>query len=544
MAVGQATAPRSARATDFVRLKLRLVGNGMRGQGWRIAMFVIGLCFGVGGAVTGFGLFAASAADGSHHVGLLVAAFVATGVTFGWLLMPLLFFGVDETVDPARFALLPIPRRTLLRGMLAAAFVGIPAVATGVALLGLVLGGALRGGLPAAGVALAGGAIALLFCVAGSRALTSAFASMLRSRRVRDLAAILLALLASSIAPLQLAITGLLRSGDVDQAVRFARVLAWTPLAAPYVAHIDAAEGHWGTALARLAIGLGSAALMLLWWSKTIESAMIGTVSGGRSALGGATTNVVDTLFPKALRSFPRNRFTALVAREWRYWWRDPRRRASLISLTIAGVVLPVALRAGDTTGGPRTPLPLAVAFSAILASMVLSNQFGTDGTAYALHLLVGVPGRIELRARAVALTLLMAPILTTAVVVVGILTGARAELPAAAGTVAAGLGVSAGASALVSVLAPYSFPNSTNPFAVSGNTAGLRGLLALVGSLAALVLVAPVLVLAMLVDAGVVVLAAGVAWGAGGLLLGTHLAGDILDRRGPEILVAITPRR
>ena len=26
--------------------------------------------------------------------------------------------------------------------------------------------------------------------------------------------------------------------------------------------------------------------------------------------------------------------------------------------------------------------------------------------------------------------------------------------------------------------------------------------------------------------------------------LLGTYIAGDILDRRGPEILVAVTPRR
>ena len=48
----------------------------------------------------------------------------------GWLLLPLVFFGVDETLDPARFALLPLRRRTLVTGMLAAALVGVPAVAT------------------------------------------------------------------------------------------------------------------------------------------------------------------------------------------------------------------------------------------------------------------------------------------------------------------------------------------------------------------------------------------------------------------------------
>jgi ABC-2 type transport system permease protein len=112
---------------------------------------------------------------------------------------------------------------------------------------------------------------------------------------------------------------------------------------------------------------------------------------------------------------------------------------------------------------------------------------------------------------------------------------------------VAAGLGVSAGVSALLSVLAPYAFPDSTNPFAVGGGTGGLRGLFAMAGSLATLLLLAPLLLFAVFTHgpaAGLAVLAAGVAWGVAGLLIGTHIAGGILDRRGPEILVAVTPRR
>ena len=42
----------------------------------------------------------------------------------------------------------------------------------------------------------------------------------------------------------------------------------------------------------------------------------------------------------------------------------------------------------------------------------------------------------------------------------------------------------------------------------------------------------------------GWTVLAVGTGWGVGGMLLGTYIAGDILDRRGPEILAAVTPRR
>ena len=45
----------------------------------------------------------------------------------GWLFLPLVFFGVDESLDPARFALLPLRRRTLIAGLLTAALIGVPA---------------------------------------------------------------------------------------------------------------------------------------------------------------------------------------------------------------------------------------------------------------------------------------------------------------------------------------------------------------------------------------------------------------------------------
>lgn len=554
-----AVAARGPRAVNFVRLKLRLTRNGVRGQTWRIVLFIVGVGTGLSAAIGGFALFTAAGVAGGD-AGLVMAAFAGAGLTLAWLLMPLLFFGVDETIDPARFALLPVPRGTLLRGMVAAACVSIPAVATAVALLGLVLGAAVHGGaamhggaaahggnVGAALAAAVGAALGLLTCVVGSRALTSAFASMLRSRRVRDLAAILLAVLASSVAPLQLAVSSLVEHSDLDRAVRIARVLAWTPLAAPYTAYLDVADGRPGTALARLALGLVTLVGLTAWWWSTLESAMIGVASGSRSGRAEKRpASAVTGLFPAVLRWLRPGRFSGLVAREWRYWWREPRRRASLISLTIAGVVVPAVLRAGSGSGA-GAPLPVAVAFSALLAAMVLANQFGTDGSAYALHLLVGVPGRVELRARACALAALMAPVLVTVTVGIALLTGARSQVPAALGVVAAALGVAAGISALVSVLVPYAFPESTNPFAVSGGTGGLRGLLALVGSVVAAALLAPVLVFAVLVHgttAGLAVLAAGLAWGAVGLLLGTFVAGDILDRRGPEILAAVTPRR
>ena len=145
MAVTMTVEPAQPGARDFVRLKLRLTRNGMRGQGWRVALFVIGVVVGCLGAIGGF-ILLASAGAVPGTVRLVAIAFTGTALTLGWLLLPLLYFGVDETIDPARFALLPISSRTLLRGMLAAALVSVPSAATAVALLGLVIGGLIRGG--------------------------------------------------------------------------------------------------------------------------------------------------------------------------------------------------------------------------------------------------------------------------------------------------------------------------------------------------------------------------------------------------------------
>ena len=42
-----------------------------------------------------------------------------------------------------------------------------------------------------------------------------------------------------------------------------------------------------------------------------------------------------------------RDRFGALVARECRYWWRDARRRASLITVVVVGVFVPAMVNFG-----------------------------------------------------------------------------------------------------------------------------------------------------------------------------------------------------
>jgi ABC-2 type transport system permease protein len=546
---------RAPRTWDFVRLKLRLLRNGLRGQAWRIVATVVGFLFGLWMALlAAFGLAASGAAPA--EVGFVVAAFAGAAVTLGWTLIPLLFFGIDETLDPARFALLPVPKRVLTRGMLAAAFVGVPALVTLIGTAGLAVAAWIRFGPVESAVALVGVVLGLTLGVVASRALTSAFAALLRSRRVRDLAAVIIALLASSVGPLQWVIMSAADRGGLDQATTVARILAWTPFAAPYLLPFDVAEGNWVAVAQRLGMTVAAIVLLAWWWSRTIESAMLGASSGGPARQSRRRgEGAVASLFPTALRRLAAAGVTgAIVARESRYWWREARRRASLVSILMASAVLPIALNVAssgvpnDISSLGAAAFGFAITMSGTMGGMLLGNQFAFDGNAYAAHLLANVPGRVELRARAAALALVALPVQAAVVLAVGLLAGHPDQLPIGFGLLATSFGAAVAAAALLSVLAPYALPESSNPFAMNSGGASAKGLLAIVAMLGTLVICVPVLVVAALIGDGPagpwVVLALGLGYGAVAAWLGTMAGGRILDRRGPEVLMAVTPRR
>jgi ABC-2 type transport system permease protein len=545
-------------AAVFARLKLRMLRNGLRGQAWRVGLFVVGCLFGLWFAAMGFILFALPALDptGPNHddIAVIVLALGGGALVLGWLLLPLVFFGVDETLDPARFALLPLPPRTLVAGLLTAGLVGVPALATAVATAGSVVTAAADGGALAAAVQAVGVTAGLFLCLTASRALTSAFAGMLRSRRMRDLAAILLALLAALIGPLQIAAIAVFENAELDRVSDVARVVAWTPFGAPYTVGLDVAAGRPLVAVAKLAGTAVILAGLLRWWSRSLESAMVGaaTSSGGAGVKSRPMGGPVAQLFPWAVRWAPRNRFGALVAREFRYWWRDARRRASVITIAMVGVFVPVMLNFGGPmlNGEPPTASPVMASASMLmvgtLAALSLANQFGYDGSAYAAHVVVGVRGRVELQTRVVAYSLFIVPLLVAIAVLLSVLLGQPGLLPAMLGGLAAAYGTGLAVNLLVSVLGAYALPETSNPFAINtgaGVAKSLLSFVALIGSVAAS---APFLAVSVLLDDAwtPVALPLGLAYGVGAAVLGCYIAGDVLDRRVPELLQTVTPRR
>lgn len=519
-------------ALIFVRLKLRLMVNGLRGRPARTVLFVLGVLGGGLYAITAFALFALPGVIHDHRAATVILPLGGAMIMLGWLFLPLVFFGVDESLDPARFALFPLRRRTLITGVFVAALAGVPAISTLAATSGMISTAARIGGAGAALVEALGVLCGLALCVAVSRAVTSAFAGALRSRRSRDLATLLLAVTAALLGPLQLLILALAQHANWHAAELTGTIVGWTPLGAAYSMGLDLP-----TAPLKFLLVAGSIALLLRWWASTLERAMSGVVPSGRRASRSTSGAPVRSLM---LPGLPHDRFGGLVSRELRYWWRENRRRAALVTFAFAGIFLPVALTvAGDSPGS-------MVVFVGALSAISLANQFGMDGSAYATHILAGIPGRIEAGSRATAHAITAIPLLLVVSVTVGLTSGHPAAIPSTFGTLLATYGVSLALVLPISVIGAYALPQTSNPFTLNSGGGVAKGLLTLVVLVGALVGAIPMVLLEHRLGgawtwAG---FPSGLAYGVAFAFAGTRSAGRLIDTRMPELLAAVRSER
>ena len=351
----------------------------------------------------------------------------------------------------------------------------------------------------------------------------------------------LLACVAALLGPLQLALLAGAEKADWAGVARVADVVAWTPFGAPYSVGLDVAAGRLWAVPVKLALVLATIALLLRWWAATLERAMLGAVgrSGPRERTASARRPVAQ-LVPSWL---PRTRFGALTAREIRYWWRETRRRASLITFSVVGVFLPVFI--GVSSGSAKAPTGMLV-FVGALAAVSLANQFGFEGSAYAANVVAGVPGRVELTSRVAGFSVYVVPALLVISVVVGLAVGSPQRIPALLGMLAAAYGVGLALVLPISVRVAYALPDTANPFALSSGGGMAKGLLTFAALFTAIVATIPLQVVAFLwpefwLWAGLPI---GLLYGGAAYFLGSRLAGDLLDRRMPELLAAVTPNR
>ena len=257
---------------------------------------------------------------------------------FGWLILPLLAFGLDGTLDPATLALYPLRTRPLAVGLLAASATGAWPLANVIGLLGVTVGLA-RGAL---GLLIAVVAVLLqvLFCITLARFVTTGMAGLLRSRRGKDLAAFLIIPIFALYEAFAQVVPRLAAEGKLT-AASFAGIDAWLRWLPPgLAAHAiqDASDGHAGAALLRLAL-LAAVIVVLGWlWIRSL----------GRALVTADTTTQSSAVRGAALPFARYGLRGTVAARFWIYQRREP------VSLVYWGVIAVVMAAASVST--IRTP--------------------------------------------------------------------------------------------------------------------------------------------------------------------------------------------
>jgi ABC-2 type transport system permease protein len=354
----------------LVQLKLRLWTNALRASRRAKVSLIISTTFAVLVAV---GTFVVLAALRGASAPVDQTAAVFTVFAFGWLIVPLVAFGLDGTLDPATLALYPLQTRPLAVGLLAASATGAWPLANVIGLLGVTVG--LARGATGVLVAILAVVLQVLFCIVLARFVTTGLAGLLRSRRGKDLAAFLVIPIFALYEGFAQVVPRMAAEGKITAAT-FAgidRWLRWLPPGLAAHGIQDASAGHLGAGLVRLAL-LAAIIVALGWlWIRTLGRALVSVdTSTDSSAVRGRPLP-----FARAgIRG-------TVVGRYLIYQRREP---ASIVRWCIIGVVMIAA-----SVSTIRTPsYHVALIISGVLAGGMLglfnANWIGFTGPAFVLE--------------------------------------------------------------------------------------------------------------------------------------------------------------
>ena len=515
----------------LVRLKLRLLRNALRSSKQARASFILST---IAAGLIAAGVFAGLAALRGQAASVDLTTVLFTLFAFGWLILPLLVFGLDGTLDPSTLALYPLRTRPLAVGLLAASATGAWPLANVVGLLGVTVGLA-RGALGLL-FALVAVVLQVLFCIVLARCVTTSLAGLLRSRRGKDLAGLLiLPIFALYEAFVQL-VPRLTAEGKLT-ANSFGGVdawMRWTPPGLAAHAIQDASTGHAATGLGRLLL-LAAVIVVLGWlWIRQLGLALV-TVDTTTQA-----TSVRSATLPFANRGL----LGTVAARCLVYQRREPGAKV------FWGLIVIIA--AASSVSTLRTPAYLggligAAIMSAVFVAIFNADAIGMLGPAFGFDA-VALSGHKSLRSYFAGMNLALAAIAVPLFTVLLFVLAAIAKHPVsgflALAVSLAGIGAGMGLSNFFSVALPYPVekrPGSPTPKAIDGYRGQVLG--AAAGSLfGTLILVAPVIVaIAFTGHVGApirmpVLIVAGAAYGLLLATLGVRLAARIAAATIPEL--------
>jgi ABC-2 type transport system permease protein len=427
----------------LVQLKLRLLRNALRSSTQAKVSFVVSTTF---AGLVAVGTFAGLAALRGNSASVDLTTVVFTLFAFGWLILPLLAFGLDGTLDPATLALYPLRTRPLAVGLLAASATGAWPLANLIGLLGVTVGLA-RGGLGLF-IALLAVLLEVLFCITLARFVTAGLAGLLRSRRGKDLAAFLIIPIFALYEVFTQVVPKLTAEGKLTPA-SFAGVDVWMRWIPPgLAAHAiqDASNGHPGTALLRLAL---LAAVILVLGRLWIGSLSRGLVTVDTSTQSSAVRGAALPFGRYGLRG-------TVAARFWIYQRREP---SSIIYWCITAVVMIAVSVSTILTPRYLGGLLGSAALGAALLAVLHSDSIGMSGPSFGLEAMA-LAGRRSLRAyfsgQNIALGMIAVPLLT--VVSFGLAAVAKHPVDGFLGMAVALAGIGAGLAlgSVFTVTTPY----------------------------------------------------------------------------------------
>jgi ABC-2 type transport system permease protein len=515
----------------LVQLKLRLLRNALRGSGRAQVSFILST---LAAGLVAVGTFAGLAALRGQSASVDVTTVVFTLFAFGWLILPLLVFGLDGTLDPATLALYPLRTRPLAVGLLAASATGAWPLANVLGLLGVTVG--LAHGLAGVVIAVLAVLMQVLFCLTLTRFVTTGLAGLLRSRRGKDFAALLILPLFAlyegfaQIVP-RLTAEGKLTTASFDGVDTWLR---WIPPGLAAHAIQDASEGHPGTALLRLAL-LGAIIVALGWlWIRSLSRALV-TVD----------TTTQSSAVHEAALPFARDGLRGTVAaRFWVYQRREP---TSLIYWGITAVIM-VAVSVSTI----RTPAYLgavlgSAGFGAAFIGIFYADSIGRSGPSFGYEAMA-LGDRRSLRAyfsgQDVALALIAVPLLTLVSFGVAAVAGHPVDGFLGMAVDLAGIGAGLGLSNIFSAALPY--PVEKRVGSLSPRPADGYAGYSFAGSLGSLlgvaVAISPVVLAALFTrsDPAVVrmpvLVVCGAAYGAVLAWIGVGVAARTAEQKLPEL--------
>lgn len=512
----------------LLRLRFRVLGNQLTRSPWQLVGFIFGALYGAGvlvGAIIGLVLL------GFGELALATNVIVGAGslVTLGWVLGPLIAFGVDTTLDPQRLVVFPMSLRRMMVALTLAGVCGIPGMVTSAAALGTL---ATWIHWPVAiFAAIVCIPLAVLTAVVASRTVASLASGLGGKRRLREASGVLVFI------PLMLAgpiIAGVATGFalNLDTLLVVIRIMGWTPVGAAWAVPADAAAGDWVAAAAKLVIALATLALLWTLWRWSLADSLAhprvssaASVQPGRIGLFGRVPSTAGG---------------AVFARSLTYWVRDPRYLRQLIVVPLIPVLLWFYIRDGDVAAGLSFSAPLI----ALMVGIVLYADISYDGTAFGTEVASGVSGRADRAGRTLAAAVIAVPLVLVSAVLPFLFSGNWAQFPGILGMSIGILLTSYGVCAVTSaqLVVPVAASGDNAFKRVPGSTF-LQGLTFFGIWLVAIVLSSPAIVLGLIAfftgDAVLswIAFLVGTVMGLVCVVVGIVVGGRLLDRSGPVLL-------